>query len=210
MGDDKAGKKSLKLTLPKMTTLALKGKQSIRVSFKLPPACIQAINIVATQLGIKHKSLFDYLLQDKDSLEAIAEEIVRRKHTQNEGIPKTYIISRESLLTLDTMTQKLNISRDALIELSVQRLLPIIEKERESHRKRKHMIDLVQNHYKDSKKILDQIKESVGTEDPIYKAFQNTMATCEQVKTQIDDIVVKGKVVEDFDPESLEDKTPPK
>jgi hypothetical protein len=188
-----------------MTTLALKGKQSVRAGFKLSSACIQAINIVATQLGIKHKSLFDYLVQDEDSLEAIAREIVRRDHTQNERIQKTYIISRESLLTLDTMAQKLKISRDALMELSVRRLLPIIEKEKENHRKRKHMIDLVQNHYKDSKKILDQIKESVGTEDPIYKAFQNTMETCEQVKTQIDDIIVKGKVVEDFDPESLKD-----
>lgn len=205
MAERKTGKRPFKLTLPKMTTLALKGKQSVRASFKLSSACIQAINIVATQLGIKHKSLFDYLVQDKESLEAIAKEIVRRDHTQNERIQKTYIISRESLLTLDNMAKKLNISRDALIELSVQRLLPIIEKEKENHRKRKHMIDLVQNHYTDSKKILDQIKAGVGTEDPIYKAFQNTMATCEQVKTQIDDIIVKGKVIEDFDPETLKD-----
>jgi hypothetical protein len=205
MGETKTEKRPLKLTLPKMTTLALKGKQSVRASFKLPTACIHAINIVATQLGIKHRSLFDYLVQDKESLETIAGEIVRREHTQNEGIQKTYIISRESLLTLDTLAEKLKITRDALIELSVRRLLPIIEKEKENHRKRKHMIDLVQNHYKDSQKILDQIKESVGTDDPIYKAFQNTMATCEQVKTQIDDIIVKGKVVEDFNPAALKD-----
>ena len=50
----------------------LRGRQSVRVTFKLTDSCIEAISIVAAQLGIKQKSLFDHLLQDTDTLTLIA------------------------------------------------------------------------------------------------------------------------------------------
>ena len=78
-------KPSSNLTLPKMSTRALKGKQSVRTSFKLSEACIQAINIVTTQLGIKHRSLFDYLVEDTETLETIAKEIVKENHGRKES-----------------------------------------------------------------------------------------------------------------------------
>ena len=109
-------------TLPRMTTLALKGKQSIRTSFKLSEGCIQAINIVATQLGIKHRSLFDYLVEDTQSLETLAKEIVKIEPSKNKGSQKSFIVSRDTLKAIDSLCEKLNISRDTLIELSVKRL----------------------------------------------------------------------------------------
>lgn len=205
MGEHMYMKMASNLTLPKMTTLALKGKQSVRASFKLSEVCILAINIVATQLGIKHRSLFDYLVEDADSLEAIAREVERQNHTHMNGIQKTFIISRETLLAIDIVSKKLKVSRDALIEHSVRRLVPIIEREKECHFKRKHLFDKVRNHYMDSATLLDQIKKSLGAEDPLYKAFQNTMTTCEQIKTQINNIVEKGKIIEGFNPDSLKD-----
>ena len=48
------------LNLHKMSSTALKGKRSVRTSFKLFEGCIHAISIVATKLGIKHRS-FDNL-----------------------------------------------------------------------------------------------------------------------------------------------------
>jgi hypothetical protein len=194
---------SSELALPKMTTTALRGKQSVRTSFKLSEASIQAINIVTTQLGIKHRSLFNYLVEDTDSLEVIAKEISIENHFENKGIQKSFIVSRETLLSIETICEKLKISRDALIELSIRRLLPIIQKEMESHRKRKDMLELVQNHYRDSRTVLNQIKECVGAEDTIYKVFQNTVSACKQAKDQLNDIISKGKVVEGFDPETL-------
>ena len=185
--------------------MALVGKQSVRASFKLSEACIHAINIVATQLGIKHRSLFDYLVEDADALQAIARKIATGDYPHANGIQKSYIISRESLSALDGMCEKLKISRDVLIEHSVRRLLPIIEKEMENHRRRKKISELVHKHYKDSRKVLGQIKESVGADDPLYKAYQHTVESCKQVKAQVNDIISKGKVIEGFDPESLRD-----
>jgi len=191
------------LSLPKMSSTALKGKQSVRTSFKLSDGCIQAINIVATQLGIKHRSLFDYLVEDTDSLEALAKEIIDKEPTKNKGTQKSFIISRGTLQVIDSLCEKLKISRDTLIELSVRRLLPIIEKEVAGHRKRKELFELVNKHYQESKKVLDSIKKSVGKEDPAYRAYQTTVATCKQVKNRFDDIISKGKVIENFDPGAL-------
>ena len=203
MGEGKSAGKPVKTMLPKMTTLALKGKQSVRVSFKLSKACILAINIVAIQLGIKHRSLFDYLVKNSGFLDTIGGETDGRYPAPKNGIQKTYIISRETLSAIDVASNKLNMSRDALIELSARRLAPLIEKEKASHYKRKHLLEMVQNHYTDGTELLRRIKEGVGAEDPIYKAFQNTTTTCEQVASQIRAVVVKGKILEDFNPDSL-------
>ncbi len=198
-------KASTSISLPKMTSSALKGKQSVRTSFKLSDACIQAINIVSTQLGLKHRSLFDYLVEDTDALKTIAEDIGTRDKKQDEKNQKSYIISRETLKLIDDMCVDLSISRDTLIENSVQRLLPIIEKEIENHRKRKNMLEMVNRHYKDGGLVLNKIKDSVGADDPIYRAFKNTVSTCKQVNSQIRQIISKGKVLEGFDPNSLKD-----
>jgi hypothetical protein len=192
-------------TLPRMTTLALKGKQSIRTSFKLSEGCIQAINIVATQLGIKHRSLFDYLVEDNESLETLAKEIVKIEPSKNKGSQKSFIVSRDTLKAIDSLCEKLNISRDTLIEVSVKRLLPIIEKEMKSHSKRKELFELVDKQYQESRKMLNLIKQGVGTEDPAYKAYQATVATCKQVKKQFNEILSKGEITEGFDPGALKD-----
>ena len=196
-------KTSTSSNLPKMTSSALKGKQSVRTSFKLSEACIQAISIVSTQLGLKHRSLFDYLVEDTDALKAIAEDIVNGDSGKDEKSQKSYIISRNTLNTIDDMCDALSISRDTLIEHSVRRLMPIIEKEIDNHRKRKEMVELVNQHLKNSRIVLTKIKARVGTDDPIYRAFANTVSTCKQVSSQIGTIVNKGKVLEGFDPDSL-------
>ena len=42
----------------------LLGKKSVRATFKLHPTAIQLLSVLASQLGIKQKSLFDYLMEE--------------------------------------------------------------------------------------------------------------------------------------------------
>ena len=62
------------ITLPHPSSADLRGKQSVRATFKLTEKAIEALSIVAVHLGIKQKSLFDHLLEDTRSLSAIAKE----------------------------------------------------------------------------------------------------------------------------------------
>ena len=85
-----------------ISSSGLRGRQSVRATFKLSSGCIAAISIVAAQLGIKQKSLFDHLAQDSDSLNAIAREVQNARLRAENRIQKTYVISRKSLRNSST------------------------------------------------------------------------------------------------------------
>ena len=49
------------ISLPKAFTSDLRGRQSVRATFKLSEGCIEAISIVAAHLGIKNLFLIIWL-----------------------------------------------------------------------------------------------------------------------------------------------------
>jgi len=123
------------LNLSENTADDLRGKQSVRTTFKLSQRSITALNILAGQLGIKQKSLFDHLAEDTDVLKMVAkeaEEISRR----TQRVAKTYVISRRTLDNLEAVAGRYNTPRDALVEFSIDRILPLLELEKEKHQKR--------------------------------------------------------------------------
>ena len=147
------------LTLPRSLTSGLRGRQSVRATFKLTEGCIDAISIVATHLGIKQKSLFDHLIDDMQSLSSIAREIRNSKMQIQNRVQKTFVMSRKSLLSLEKVSKNYNAPRDTLVEFSVQRLLPIIARERERHEKRKEILAGLTKHFNQGVKILHNINE---------------------------------------------------
>jgi hypothetical protein len=48
------------IELPQPDAENLRGRQSVRATFKLSARAIEALSIVAVHLGIKQKSLFDH------------------------------------------------------------------------------------------------------------------------------------------------------
>ena len=74
----------------------LRGRQSVRATFKLSNRAIDALSIVAAHLGIKQKSLFDHLIEDVDALNFIAKEIEIEQFRTTRRVQKTYVISRRT------------------------------------------------------------------------------------------------------------------
>ncbi len=192
------------LSLPRTTTSDLRGRQSVRATFRLTEGCIDAISIVAAHLGIKQKSLFDHLVEDSRSLNAIAREIQNVKIRTPSRIQKTFVISRKSLLSLDKVSKNFNAPRDVLVELSVKRLLPIIAMEREKHQRRKQTLDDITRHFQAGIKLLHQIKDQLGDDDPIHLKLESVMKVYENAYLNIENFINKGKIIEDFEPENLE------
>ena len=52
-----------------LTSTILKKKQSVRATFRLPDEIINLLSVVASQLGLKQKSLLDQLVEDKELLD---------------------------------------------------------------------------------------------------------------------------------------------
>jgi len=186
------------ITLPLPSSADLRGRQSVRATFKLSPRAIDVLSIVATQLGIKQKSLFDHLIEDVKSLNVIANEIEDKAFGALERIQKTFVVSRRTLSCLEQTSRQFNAPRDALVEYSIQRLLPVIAKERERHRKRKEVLNDINSHLEQGLKILQKARSLLGEEDQVYNRFESAMHGLANAQAHIDDFVKRGSVIEDF------------
>jgi hypothetical protein len=184
--------------LPQPSSSELRGKQSVRATFKLTEQSIHAITIVSVHLGIKQKSLFDHLIEDKKCLKLIAGEIKDKVFSKLNRIQKTYVLSRRTLLSLDQTAKNFNAPRDALVEYSIQRLIPVIAGEKEKHRKRKLILSDMAKHLEHGEKILQKSKQLLGKDDPVYCKFEAVIAACENAYNNIESFIERGEIIEDF------------
>jgi hypothetical protein len=187
-----------RIPLPMPSSTDLRGRQSVRATFKLSTTAIDALSIVAIHLGIKQKSLFDHLIEDTDTLTRIAEDIEAEAFRQLDRTQKTFVISRRTLTCLEDISRRFNAPRDALVEYSIQRLVPVIAAEREKHARRKKMVENISAFLNQGHKLLVNVKSEVGEDDPVYVRFQAAIHALESACDIIDAYVAKGKIIEDF------------
>ncbi len=199
----KRAETTLAQELPQASVTDLRGRQSVRATFKLSEGCIDAITIVATQLGIKQKSLFDHLSEDTQTLQSIARRLRNQRFDRRDRKQKTYVISRKTLNCLDDISRRYDAPRDALVEYSVQRLLPLIMRERRRHEKRKQMLSRIARHFKRGEKLLEELGSRLGKDDPVYRRMAAAMMAYAGAYEQIRAVVEKGRIIENFDPSTL-------
>ena len=184
--------------LPRPTPQDLRGRQSVRATFKLSAKAIETMSIVAVHLGIKQKSLFDHLIEDVQSLKLIAREIESERFNTISRIQKTFVISRKTLSSLDDTSKRFNAPRDALVEYSIQRLLPILAREREKHRRRKDILRDMNENVENGLKILKKSRRRLGEDDPVFLRWESAMKTLVNTQREIAAFIEKGKIIEDF------------
>ena len=181
-------------------TLDLRGRQSVRATFRLSEACIEAISILSAQLGIKQKSVFDHLMEDDRVLNNMARDLENTKFDRHERIQKTFVVSRRSLTFLDMISRRHNTPRDALVEYSVRRLWPIIENEREKHQKRKALLTEIAAHFAEGENLLSKAAKDLGADDPIVDKLETAMSVYRNVLDAIAHFIERGKIIEEFEP----------
>jgi hypothetical protein len=184
--------------LPLPSSRDLRGRQSVRATFKLSSRAIDALAVCAIHLGIKQKSLFDHLIDDINALQAIAQELNPAKFGKLDRVQKTYVLSRRTLVCLDEASQSLNAPRDALVEYSIQRLLPVIEQERKRHRRRKAFLDKIEAYLAEGERLLKDAHGDLGSEDPVTNRLETVVNTCRSAVDSVSAFVDKGSVIEEF------------
>lgn len=203
MGNESRNKWIVEINLPAARSADLRGRQSVRATFKLSSACIDAISVVSKHLGIKQKSLFDHLAEDVKALKSIAREVRKTKQRRDHLVQKTFVISKRSLCSLEQVSKNYNASRDSLVEYSVQRLLPLIESECRNQEKRKKMLAAVKKNFRGGTILLEKGEQLLGKEDPLMVKLASAMTTYEKVIMEMDDIVEHGRHIELINPELL-------
>lgn len=184
--------------IPRPSSADLRGRQSVRATFKLSERAIDAMSIVAVHLGIKQKSLFDHLIEDIQSLNLIAREVESERFGALNRVQKTFVISRKTLSNLDETSKRFNAPRDALVEYSIQRLMPVITRERERHRKRKEILRDMNEHLENGLEILKKSRSQLGEEDPVSVKLESAMRSLVNAQGHVRAFVEKGEIIEAF------------
>jgi type IV secretory pathway VirD2 relaxase len=185
-------------SLPQPSSSDLRGRQSVRATFRLTERAIDAISIVSVHLGIKQKSLFDHLIEDTESLNVIAQEVQSDLTERSHRIQKTYVLSRKTLSSLDKISKIFETPRDALVEYSIQRLLPLIARERKRHRVRKEIMKDFTQYIDQGSTLLRKSKEVLGEDDPVSDKIEAALITLINANRQIESFVEKGEIIENF------------
>jgi hypothetical protein len=198
MSNDKKRNQKNVILFPEPSPSGLRGRQSVRATFKLTQKAIEALSIVSVHLGIKQKSLFDYLMEDADSLSLIAREIESFKFGRLTRIQKTFVLSRKTLACLESTAQNFDAPRDALVEYSIQRLLPIIRKEREKHLRRKEILKNFRAYLEQGESLLTKSKRMLGSEDPVHDKLKAAFGILINAYHHMENYVERGKIIENF------------
>jgi hypothetical protein len=109
------------------------------------------------------------------------------------------VISRKTLLALEEAARQFNTSRDVLVELSIQRLLPIIYREQEKHEKRKKILNEIKHFLDQGATLLAEFESDLGKDDPVSAEFKRAIDVLRDARTHIGAFVVKGQMIENFD-----------
>lgn len=143
----------------------LRGKQSVRATFRLSDQMIDLLKVAANHLEVKQKSLIDELVQNRETLDRVASESMGHRRQAERRRQKTFVLSRNSLTLLDDISNKYDLSRDQLIELCIGRLIPFVDAEQEKHEQRRQLIQDVDHYLEEGKKLLNKADSKLGTED---------------------------------------------
>jgi hypothetical protein len=182
--------------LPEPSFSELRGRQSVRATFKLTERSIDAISILSVHLGIKQKALFDHLLADSDSLRVMAERAQRIDLEPAKKVQKTFVISRSTLARLEKVSRNSDTPRDALVEFSVQRLLPLIEEERERHRRRFEILREVDEYLSMGEKLVRKAGKVLGEDDYLSAELASALQALRRAHAHMLFLVEKGKGIE--------------
>ena len=186
------------IMLPLPSSIDLRGRQSVRATFKLSAKAIDTLSMVAVHLGIKQKSVFDHLIEDAQSLRIIARKVDPETFNALERVQKTFVISRRTLRSLEKIARQFNTSRDALVELSIQRLLPIIYREQEKHEQRKKRLNKIDHFLDQGARLLEELETDLGEDDVVTAEIRNAIKVLIEARSHIGAFIVKGQIIEDF------------
>ncbi len=183
---------------PDPNPFELREKQSVRATFKLSKKAIDSIGLVAVHMGIKQKSLFDYVIEDLSTLEKTAEQIRNKNFKDTPRVQKTYVLSRKTINLIETIARAYNLPRDVLVEHAVRRLESLIRSEKQKHRKRKELLVEAMDQFDRLRTLFEQAGQNLGEDDPFCRHLAKTLSACEKGEREMKNFIEKGNALEEF------------
>lgn len=182
----------------RLTVDDLTGKQSVRATFRLSRQLIELLTVIAGQLGIKQKSLFDQLVENAAILKQVTVEAQDYSAADGDRHQKTFVISRKSLLLLNEIAKERQLSRDVLVEAYIKQLLPVIETELEKHKGRKILLEEMKEYLRRGKELLINTEKRLGKNDLAYEMLKKQVDLVQKNVSALQNIVDRGMPMEEW------------
>jgi Mg2+ and Co2+ transporter CorA len=146
-------------------------------------------------------------MEDTDSLRAVANRMEKDRRNQKDRIQKTFVISKKSLSSLETVSKKFAASRNDIVEYSIKRLFPILAVERQKQKKREEALSKIAAHFVQTTDLLEKIKQLVGKDDLLYTSLEDVFTSYKTAFNTINDFITKGKRITTFPMEKLHEES---
>lgn len=176
----------------------LKGMQSVRATFTLPKHTINLLSAVANQLGVKQKSIFDHLVENKNFLDQIADEAKDYQPKRSQRRQKTFVLSKNCLSALDTFSREYQLPRDVLVEFSIKQLHPVVAREKERHENRKLLLNEMESFRNLGSQLMDRARYLVGEDDDVLQKLESVFNLYDKNMEDLKTAIEKGKCMEEF------------
>ena len=177
----------------------LRGRQSVRTTFRLPEDIIVLLAIVAGQFGLQQKALLDQLIDNAEFMKIPADKVRREYQGRRSYRPKTFVLSKRSLHVLEKISRERRIPRDALVAAVIQQLLPIIRAEREKQRKRQEIYGDLVSCLRYGRKLLAKSEKYLGRDDLACDMIGKMVRLGEDCVEKMEEIIERGRNMEEVD-----------
>jgi hypothetical protein len=176
----------------------LKGIQSVRATFSLPKHTINLLSMVANQLGVRQKSIFDQLVKNKQIFNQLAHEARNYQPLPKKRKQKTFVLSRNSLNAQDTFAKEYRLPRDVLVEFSVKQLHPVIAQEKQKHESRKTLLKEMERFRESGCRFMEKARTFVDEDDPIFQKLEYVFNLYDKDMDELKNTIEKGRCLEEF------------
>ena len=112
--------------------------------------------------------------------------------------PVRYSVPSSTPELLEQAAEEFDAPRDALVEFSIKRLLPIIAEEQEKHRNRKEILEKMHSQLAAGFTLLQQSEALLGEDDLVTGRLASAIASFDNAFKYIEAYVERGCVIEDF------------
>ncbi|OGR18205.1 MAG: hypothetical protein A2X81_09935 [Desulfobacterales bacterium GWB2_56_26] len=175
----------------------LRGRQSVRTTFRLPEGVIVLLGMAAGQFGLQQKALLDQLIDNAEFMQLPDDEGGKDLQEKQPVRPKTFVLSKRSLYILEKVSRERRIPRDALVAAVIQQLMPIIRAEREKQRKRQEIYADMVTYLRYGQNLLAKTENSLGKDDQILEMMARMVRLGEEGVAKMAEIIDRGRNMEE-------------
>jgi hypothetical protein len=84
------------------------------------------------------------------------------------------------------------------VEFSIERILPLIRREKEKHVRRKRYLAEIEAYLRQGGEMLRRAEEDLGQDDPVYRQMLAMLRAVDSSHAVIENFVERGRKMENF------------